>query len=258
MSKMDGRLHNHVALITGAGSGIGRATALMFAEQGALVGALDRNLEAAQAVASVNPERILPLCADVSKSAEVKTAVQACAERFGDPTIVVNVAGAGGVVGQLLDTDEAEWDRLLSVNVKGTFFTIQHCLPAMLARNKGAIVNVSSTAGLVGSAVYGAYSASKGAVVLMTRSLAVTYGDQGVRANCVCPGSIDTPMLMQSFMTAGEAEGNRIAALYRSKQPLGRRFGKTDEVAAAILFLASDEASFITGVALPVDGGRIA
>jgi NAD(P)-dependent dehydrogenase (short-subunit alcohol dehydrogenase family) len=148
---------------------------------------------------------------------------------------------------------------LFDVNVKGTFRCVRRAAPAMRRQKKGSIVNLSSTAGLVGSAALGGYSASKGAIVLMTRSLAIRYAPDQVRVNCICPGSIDTAMLIATFQTAGSdpAAQQAMADLYRSRQPLGR-FGKPEEVAAAILFMASDESSFITGTALPVDGGRIA
>lgn len=253
------QLDGHVAFVTGAASGIGRETVLRFVREGAMVAAFDRDLGAARALQEEAGDAVLALGGDVTRASDVEAAFRAAAGRFGDPSILVNSAGSVGDGGAIEDMSEDAWDKLFDVNVKGTFLCIRQAAPAMRRQRRGAIVNLSSTAGLVGSAALGGYSATKGAVVLMTRSLALRYGPDQVRVNCVCPGSIDTPMLRATFETAGSdpADQARMADLYRSKQPLGR-FGRPQEIAAAILFLASDEASFITGASLPVDGGRIA
>ena len=253
---MTGRLAGHVAFVTGAGSGIGRATALRFAAEGAQIAAFDRDADAVRAVAA--DSGALALAGDVTSAEDLARALGECVAAFGHPTILVNSAGRVGQGGPIDETDEAEWERLFDVNVKGTYLAVKVFGPGMRQTRRGAIVNLASTAGLVGSQALGAYSASKGAVVLMTRSLALSYAPDGVRVNCVCPGSIETPMLEATFDTAKSPEARAaMAELYRTKHPLGR-FGRPEEVAAAILFLASDEASFITGAALPVDGGRIA
>ncbi|MCO5093150.1 SDR family NAD(P)-dependent oxidoreductase [Bosea sp. (in: a-proteobacteria)] len=254
-----GQLQNRVAFVTGAGSGIGRATVLRFAREGARIAAFDRDAGALDETAREAGGEVMPLRGDVTSAADLDAAFAACASRFGDPCILVNCAGSVGHGGAIEDMSEEAWDALFEVNVKGTFLSVRKAAPAMRRNRRGSIVNLSSTAGLVGSAALGGYSASKGAVVLMTRSLAIRYAPDQVRVNCVCPGSIDTPMLRATFETAGPDPAARqaMADLYRSKQPLGR-FGKPEEIAAAILFLASDEASFITGASLPVDGGRIA
>jgi NAD(P)-dependent dehydrogenase (short-subunit alcohol dehydrogenase family) len=254
-----GQLHGHVAFVTGAASGIGRQTVLRFAKEGARVAAFDRDLDAARSTADAAGGDVLALPGDVTSAQDVEAGFRACAERLGEPSVLVNCAGSVGQGGSLEDMSEEAWDGLFEVNVKGTFLCIKRAAPAMRRNRRGAIVNLSSTAGLVGSAALGAYSATKGAVVMMTRSLAIRYAPDQVRVNCVCPGSIDTPMLRATFETAGPdpADQARMADLYRSKQPLGR-FSRPEEIAAAVLFLASDEASFVTGVSLPVDGGRIA
>lgn len=252
-------LKDRVAFVTGAGSGIGRATVLRFVREGALVAAFDRDQEALAETASTAGAPILTLSGDVTNADDVDAAFASCASQFGDPSVLVNSAGSVGQGGAIEDMSEEAWDALFDVNVKGTFLCIRRAAPAMRRAKRGAIVNLSSTAGLVGSSALGGYSASKGAVVLMTRSLAIRYAPDQVRVNCVCPGSIETPMLRATFETAGSdpSAQKEMADLYRAKQPLGR-FGKPAEIAAAILFMASDEASFITGASLPVDGGRIA
>lgn len=252
------RLQGHVAFVTGAGSGIGRETFLRFAAEGARVAGFDRNPEATHQSVSMASGETLATCGDVRRSGDIAAALRECVAAFGHPTLLVNSAGTVGGGGPIDEMSEEAWDSLFDINVKGTFLCSKHILPGMRAERSGAIVNLASTAGLVGSLALGGYSSSKGAVVLMTRSLALSCAPDGIRVNCVCPGSIDTPMLQATFDTAGGAEARAaMSELYRSRQPLGR-FGRPEEVAAAILFLASDEASFITGVALPVDGGRIA
>lgn len=251
-------LRGQVAFVTGAGSGIGRATTLRFAAEGARVAGFDRNVEAARETAALAGGETLALSGDVTRTDDVAKALAECVRAFGHPTLLVNSAGTVGGGGAIDAMSEEAWDGLFDVNVKGTFLCVRQVVPGMRAARRGAIVNLASTAGLVGSLALGGYSASKGAIVLMTRSLALSCAPDGVRVNCVCPGSIDTPMLQATFDTAASPEARAdMAELYRSKQPLGR-FGRPEEVAAAILFLASDEASFITGAALPVDGGRIA
>jgi NAD(P)-dependent dehydrogenase (short-subunit alcohol dehydrogenase family) len=253
-----GRLAGHLAFITGAGSGIGKATLLRFAGEGATVCGFDTNAEAARAALDEAGGLGLALSGDVTRSDDLAEAVSHCVTKLGQPTILVNSAGTVGRGGRIDEMPESEWDELFDVNVKGTYLCTKAIGPGMRRAKRGAIINMASTAGLVGSLALGGYSSTKGAVVLMTRSLALAYAPDGVRVNCVCPGSIDTPMLHATFDTAETPEARaKMSEQYRAKQPLGR-FGKPEEVAAAILFLASDEASFVTGVALPVDGGRIA
>jgi NAD(P)-dependent dehydrogenase (short-subunit alcohol dehydrogenase family) len=255
------RLAGKVTLVTGAGSGIGRAIATCFASEGAAVGALDVDpADAASTAAAIAAAggRGLALVADVTRAPEVEAAIARCVDTFGGLDVLVNSAGILGPVGSVVDAPEAAWDRLFAVNVKGPYLCARYAVPAMRRRGGGAIVNLASTAGLVGSPVLGPYSASKGAVVLMTRSMALAHAPERIRVNCLCPGSIETPMLEAMFTALPTPEQQatlREATLRR--HPLGR-LGRADEVARAALYLASEEASFITGVALPVDGGRIA
>jgi NAD(P)-dependent dehydrogenase (short-subunit alcohol dehydrogenase family) len=255
------RLRDKVALVTGGGSGIGRAVAERLAAEGAAVAVVDANGPAAEATAAAVAAaggRAAAVRADVTRAGEVRAAVAAAVEAFGGLDVLVNAAGVLGPPGRVVDSSEEDWDRLFAVNVKGPFLCAKYAVPALQRRGGGAIVNIASTAGLAGSPVLGPYSASKGAVVLMTRSMALNHAADRIRVNCVCPGAIETPMLAAMIASAPTAEGQeRLRGEALAKHPLGR-FGQADEVARAVLFLVSDEASFVTGVALPVDGGRLA
>ena len=232
-----GRLDGRVALVTGAASGIGEATTARFRDEGAIVATLDVQGDVDHAV-------------DVRDEAAVGAAVRAVVEREGRLDAVVNAAGvAGGGPVHLLDAEE--WDRVVDVNLKGTFLVAKHTAAAMVDQRSGSIVNIASIEGLEGTEGGSAYNASKGGVVLLTKNMAIDYGRVGIRVNCICPGFIETPM-MAAVM---ENEGMKI---YRDRwldeHKLGR-FGQPSEIAAAALFLASDDASFVTGHALVVDGG---
>lgn len=249
-----GRLEGKVALITGAASGIGAACATRFAREGASIAGVDlqkpdaeqwAKLESAAPGASVHE-------VDVRDEGSIASVVAAVVERHGGIDVLVNAAGvSGGAPVHLLPTEE--WDRVLDINLKGTFLVCKHALPVMIERGSGSIINLASVEGLVGMEAISAYNASKGGVVLLTRNLAIDYGRRGIRANCICPGFIDTPMTAM-LRDPGLAEVRpRIEAAHM----LGR-FGRPEEVAAAALFLASDDASFVTGHALVVDGGYTA
>jgi len=241
-----------VALITGAASGIGSACALRFAQEGAVIAGLDRSEqgdERWQEAARLAPASRL-VTADVRDEHNVAAVVTEVNGRLGRIDIIVNSAGvAGGGAVHMVPSEE--WDRVLDINLKGTFLVCKHVLPLMIEQGRGSIVNIASIEGLEGSEGGSAYNASKGGVVLLTRNMAMDYARKGVRVNAICPGFIDTPMLSQVLDNAALAEFK--ARIIEAHQ-LGR-LGRPEEIANAALFLASDEASFVTGQALAVDGG---
>jgi NAD(P)-dependent dehydrogenase (short-subunit alcohol dehydrogenase family) len=248
------RLKDKIAVVTGAGSGIGRATALRFGEEGASVVVSDKNGAAAKSVADAivaagGTARGMEI--DVTRSAEVKRLLDETVAAFGRLDILVNNAGYG-IVGTVESTSEEEWDALLSVNVNGVFYGCKHAVPIMRAQGGGVIVNTASTTSRVGVRDRAAYVTSKSAVAGLTRAVALDHVHDNIRCNAVGPGTIDSPYFDQIF-----AQSNDAAALRRSyedRQAMGR-LGQPEEIANAILFLASDEASFCTGSLFFVDGG---
>ena len=246
------RMKGKVALLTGAGSGIGRATAQRLSAEGALVACadvtLERAAETAHAISTAGGEAIA-IATDVIDEAACVQMVEKTLKRFGRLTTLVNSAGVRS------DPPEAipgprEWRRVVDVNLTGTYLASRAALAALTASGAGSITNLASIFGLVGGSTSAAYAASKGAIVNLTRQLAIDWAP-GVRVNCVCPGVIETPM------TAALLQDPKWAQAVLKRYPLGR-FGHADEIAAAILYLASDEAAFVTGAALPVDGGYTA
>ncbi len=253
------RLKEKVSIVTGAASGIGRATALLFGQEDAKVMCADVNGDGGERVARQIADtggEAASLTVDVAQEEDIQRMVRETVERWGRLDILFNNAGIGFGL-PVTQVPEEDWDRLIDINLKGVFLGCKHAIPEMVKQGGGAIVNTASDAGLRGTAWLSTYCASKGGVVLLTKSLAVEWAQQGVRVNCVCPGVIRTPIL-DPFIERGQElfGGSRDAAWERLAQahPVGR-VGEPEEVARAVLFLASDEASFVTGVALPVDGG---
>lgn len=254
-----GRLDGKVALITGAGAGIGRATALLFARHGARVVVADVRADVGEdtvrAVREAGGQATFVLT-DVTKEGDVQRAVETTMDTYGQLNILFNNAGTPGPSGKAIDEiSEDAYSRLMDVNVKGVFFGFKYGVPALVKSGGGAIVSTSSSAGLSGSTGIPLYSATKGAVVNLTKSMALALARSNIRVNCVCPGPVDTQLNLDFFGGVADPAVTRNAFI--SSVPMGR-IGKPEEVAAAVLFLASDEASYITGVPLPVDGGHLA
>jgi NAD(P)-dependent dehydrogenase (short-subunit alcohol dehydrogenase family) len=239
-----------VAIVTGAASGVGRETARLLLEGGASVVAVD----VAAAVHELDGDRVATVEGDASVGETADRAVAAAVERWGRLDVLVNNAGYIVYKG-ILDTDEEEWDRVLAVNAKSIFLHCRAAIPVMQQGGGGAIVNTASISGVVGLPGQGAYAASKGAVVMLTRQLAVEFAGAKIRVNAVGPGAIDTPFLRR-FVDA-QPDPAAVEETIKSHHPLGR-LADPEEVARAILFLASDEAAFITGTVLMIDGGYTA
>jgi len=251
------RLSSQSALITGATSGIGEATALLFAREGARVAITGRNEKRGHAVTETivnNGGRAIFLRTDVRKAAECEHAVHETVKAFGRLDILFNNAGIF-YPHDTIECSEEEWDEQIDINLKGTFLMSKAALPGMIAQGRGVIINNSSGWGIVGGDKAVAYCASKGGVVLMTKAMAIDHGRQGIRVNCICPGDVETPMLPQDAKMRGLEWDAYIAGC--ANRPLGR-VGSAEEIAKAVLFLASDDSSFMTGAALVVDGGGTA
>ena len=251
---MSGRFAGRGILVTGAGSGIGRAAAQLFADEGGRVVVVDQDENEAQAtVTSIRQAggEALAIGADVSREADCRGMVERALAAYGRLHVAFNNAGIGASGFAVADEEEVTWSRLVDVNLKGIFLGMKYEIPAMVGAGGGAIVNTASVAGLVGERGIGAYSASKHGVVGLTRTAALDYIGQGVRINAVCPGATRTRILASWF------QDPKVESFILSRHPIGR-IAEPEEIARAVLFLASDDASFIVGQALAVDGGLTA
>jgi NAD(P)-dependent dehydrogenase (short-subunit alcohol dehydrogenase family) len=252
MSKFEGK----VGLVTGAGSGIGRACALLMARKGAKVVVADVDVAGGEETVKLIEGaggKALFVKADVSDPAQVEAAVKAGVDAFGGLHLAVNNAGIGGEANLAGDYSPEGWRKVIGINLDGVFYSMRYEIPAMLASGGGSIVNISSILGLVGFGTASAYTSAKHGVVGLTQVAAIEYGQQGIRVNSVNPGFIDTPLMAKAGINKGDDTYNFIA----SKHAMNR-FGLPEEIAEAVVWLLSDKASFVTGIALPVDGGYTA
>lgn len=244
------QLQDRVALITGAGSGIGQAMAILFAQEGARVVIADLETSRGEETLTTirqNQGEALFVEGDVSNASHVKQMVQAAVTIYGRLDILVNNAGVL-LAGTVVDLDGSDWNRLMAVNLRGVFLCSKYAIPLMIAQGGGVILNIASTAGLEGGYHRAAYSASKGGVIALTRAMALDHSANGIRVNCLCPGPVDTPMLRRSTTPAGIDE-------ICKTNPLGR-LANPAEIASVALCLVSDMASYVTGAVWTVDGGE--
>jgi NAD(P)-dependent dehydrogenase (short-subunit alcohol dehydrogenase family) len=249
-----GRVDGRACVVTGAGSGIGRAIANRLAEEGGRVLCADVNGESAEETASSIGDAASGLATDVSDPAQVDAMVARCVELFGSVDVLVNNAGVN-IPGVLHEVPDDVIDRTLAVNVKGPIYGCRAAIPHMLSQGGGSIVNVSSVNGIVSEPFLSVYSASKGAVVMLTKGVALDYAKQGIRCNAICPGWVDTPINYPHAEMLGGLQ--HVYDTIDSFQPIGRP-GRPEEIANVALFLASDEASFMTGSIVSADGGMTA
>jgi NAD(P)-dependent dehydrogenase (short-subunit alcohol dehydrogenase family) len=248
---MTRRLEGKVAVVTGAASGLGHATAERFVREGARVHLVDRDDDSVRAVAAALGDAATAHVADVSDAAAMEDTARRVLGSEPVDAVFAN-AGIEGV-GSAADLDDADWERVIGVDLKGVWLSSRWFLPGMVERRSGAVVNTASVGGLVGVPRIFPYAAAKGGVVSMTRQMGLDYAPYGVRVNAVCPGAVITPLVERNWRAKGEDLDERRAAV-AADYPLGR-VGKPEDVANAVLFLVSDEAAWITGHALVVDGG---
>ena len=251
------RLDGKVCLVTGGASGMGKVAAAMFCAEGARVAVVDVNREACEAAAKGARKEVagngdaLAIQCDVTKEAEVQQAVASTVQQYGELHVLYNNAGIMMAEDQsVVDTEEWVWDRTLAVNVKGIYLCCKYGIPELIRSGGGSVINIASFVALVGCSVpQDAYTASKGAVIALTKSLAVQFAPQGVRSNAICPGPIETPLMTEWLLKDPEAKRVRLA-----RNPTGR-FGKSEDIVQAGIFLASDESQWTNGATLVIDGG---
>ena len=251
------KLADKVAVITGAGSGIGRATALLFAGEGAKIAVADLDSEEGSSTVDLIKDAggaANLIRTDVSIESDVQKMVESTVDAYAKLDILVNVAGIF-IEGNTIETTEADWNRVLGVNLNGVFLCMKYCIPEMIKGGGGAVVNIASEAGLVGIANQVAYNVSKSGVIALTRSAAIDFADKNIRVNCLCPGRVLTPLVDKVITSSKDPETTR--RLLSEDRPL-KRMGKPEEIAAGILFLASDEIKYTIGTILSIDGGYTA
>lgn len=251
---MSQRLKDKVCLITGGGSGIGRATCELFAREGAKVVVADKLLSAARVVAALIGEAAIAIEVDVAQSASVRSMIDATIRDLGRLDVLINNAGYG-IPGSVVETSEDDWDKLMAVNVNGVFFGCKYAIPVMKQQGGGVIVNTASIVANVGIRNRAAYCASKGAVAALTRAMALDHVNDNIRVNCVAPGTVDSPYFEDIIRKSERPQ--ELRRELEARQAMNR-LGQPKEIANAFLFLASDESSFSTGSMLIVDGGMTA
>ncbi len=245
------RLAGKVCIVTGGGSGIGRASCLLFAQEGGKVVVADKSREAAESVAREAGEAAIAVLVDVSDSQSVRAMLKQTLDHFGRLDVLVNNAGYG-IPGSVVETDEADWDRLMAVNLNGVFYGCKYAIPIMHKQGGGVIVNTASVVATVGIRDRAAYCASKGAVAALTRAMALDHVTESIRVNCVAPGTIDSPYFDEMLANSDQPEEMRRELEQRQAMD---RMGTAEEIARGILYLACDDSSFATGSMLTVDGG---
>ncbi|MBA3871060.1 MAG: glucose 1-dehydrogenase [Anaerolineae bacterium] len=253
-------MEGKIALVTGGGNGIGQAVCLEFARQGAKVMVVDIDAAAAKKTAAAIRDsggEAHSFQADVSQSSHVQAYVEHTVKTFGRIDTFFNNAGIEGIITPLAEYSEDNWDRVIGINLKGSFLGLRYVLPVMIAQKKGTIVNTASVAGMVGAPGMAAYSASKHAIIGLTRTAAGEVGKQGVRVNAVCPGPINTRMIHSLEGMINPAEPSAVARANTARNPMGR-YGEPEEVARIVVFLACDESDYVNGAAWLIDGGRTA